>query len=59
AKQDTPQNGQQVLKFFDWALKSGQKFATELDYVPLPPATVSLIQAEWKKITDSSGKAVF
>jgi phosphate transport system substrate-binding protein len=59
AKQDKPQNGQQVLKFFDWALKNGQKFATELDYVPLPPATVSLIQAEWKKITDSSGKAVF
>jgi phosphate transport system substrate-binding protein len=45
AKQDKPQNG--------------QKSAAELDYVPLPPATVSLIQAEWKKITDASGKAVF
>jgi phosphate transport system substrate-binding protein len=59
AKQDKPQSGQQVLKFFDWALKNGQKSAAELDYVPLPPATVSLIQAEWKKITDASGKAVF
>lgn len=59
AKQDKPENGKQALRFFEWALKNGQKFAADLDYVALPPATVTLIQAEWKKITDASGKAVF
>jgi phosphate transport system substrate-binding protein len=48
-----------VFKFFDWALKNGSKSAVELDYVPMPAATVSLIEAEWKKVTDVSGKAVF
>ena len=38
AKQDKPQNAAEVLKFFDWAFKNGQKMADELDYVPLPDA---------------------
>ena len=59
AKPAKPESSREALKFFDWALKNGQKSASELEYVPLPPATVSLIQAEWKKITDASGKAVF
>ena len=28
--------GRGVIKFFDWAYKSGGKMAEELDYVPLP-----------------------
>ena len=59
AKSDKPAQSKEALKFFEWALKNGQKSAIELEYVPLPPVTVSLIQAEWKKITDASGKAVF
>ncbi|MGL4233861.1 MAG: phosphate ABC transporter substrate-binding protein PstS [Casimicrobium sp.] len=58
AKQPKPDAGREVLKFFDWALKNGAKSATELDYVPLPAATVALIQNEWKKISDESGKAL-
>jgi phosphate transport system substrate-binding protein len=58
-QQAKPETGKDVIKFFEWALKSGQKSAIELDYVPLPTATVSLIQAEWKKITDASGKAIY
>jgi phosphate transport system substrate-binding protein len=58
AKQDKPDAGRNVLKFFDWALKNGAKSATELDYVPLPAATIALIEAEWKKVTDGSGKAL-
>lgn len=58
AKQDKPEAGREVLKFFDWALKNGAKSATELDYVPLPTATVALIQSEWKKVTDGAGKAL-
>ncbi|MEQ1595006.1 MAG: phosphate ABC transporter substrate-binding protein PstS [Casimicrobium sp.] len=59
AKPAKVDSSREVLKFFDWALKNGGKSASELEYVPLPPATVSLIQAEWKKITDAGGKAVF
>ena len=59
AKPAKPESSREVLKFFDWALKNGQKSASELEYVPLPAATVSLIQTEWKKVTDASGKAVF
>jgi phosphate transport system substrate-binding protein len=59
AKQAKPEAGTAVIKFFDWALKNGQKSAAELDYVPLPAATVSLIQTEFKKIADEKGKALF
>jgi phosphate transport system substrate-binding protein len=59
AKQDKPDAGAATLKFFDWALKGGQKSAEELDYVPLPAATVTLIQSEFKKFQDKSGKALY
>jgi phosphate transport system substrate-binding protein len=59
AKPAKPEASREVLKFFDWALKNGGKSASELDYVPLPAATISLIQAEWKKVTDASGKTLF
>jgi phosphate transport system substrate-binding protein len=58
-QQAKPDAGKEVIKFFEWALKNGQKSAAELDYVPLPAATVALIQAEWKKVVDTSGKALF
>lgn len=59
AKPAKPEASREVLKFFDWAMKNGSKSAVELDYVPMPAATVTLIQGEWKKVTDASGKAVF
>jgi len=59
-KQDKPQNAAEVLKFYDWSFKNGQKMAEELDYVPLPPALVAMIQDAWKtQIKDASGKAVW
>ncbi len=59
-KQDKPQNAVEVLKFFDWALKNGQKMATELDYVPMPDAVNKIIADAWKaQIKDGSGKAVW
>ena len=53
--------GRAVLKFFDWAYKNGSAMATDLDYVPLPPATVKLIQDSWKaNLKDAtSGKAIW
>jgi phosphate transport system substrate-binding protein len=57
-KQDKPQNATEVLKFFDWSFKHGQKLADELDYVPLPENVTNLIEDAWKtQIKDASGKA--
>jgi len=41
----------EVLKFFDWAFKSGKQAATELDYVPLPDTLTADIRAKvWSQI---------
>jgi phosphate transport system substrate-binding protein len=52
-------NSAAALKFFDWAYKSGDKMAEELDYIPMPDNVVALSVAEWAKIKDSAGKPVF
>jgi phosphate transport system substrate-binding protein len=57
--QDKPESGREVLKFFEWSFKNGGKMAQELDYVPMPEAVVKEIQASWKSVKDSSGKAVY
>jgi phosphate transport system substrate-binding protein len=59
AKQDRPENGREVLKFFDWAFRNGQGMAGELDYVPMPDTVVKQVQGVWKGITDASGKALY
>ena len=58
--QAKPDNGREVLKFFDWAFKNGEKMADELDYVPMPAAVVKQIQDEWKKsLRDPQGKPIY
>ena len=53
-------NAVEVMKFFDWALKNGQKMATELDYVPMPDAVTKLIGESWKtQVKDASGKPLW
>ena len=34
--QKKPEQGTEVLKFFDWAYKTGAKQANDLDYASLP-----------------------
>jgi phosphate transport system substrate-binding protein len=58
-KQDKPATAATALKFFDWAYESGDKIAIDLDYVPMPDVVVKQVKAEWKKIQDASGKAVY
>ena len=53
-----PEKSAAVLKFFDWAYKSGGTLASELDYVPLPQTVVGLIHTAWKDVKDKSGKPV-
>lgn len=58
--QSKPENAKEVLKFFDWSFKNGAKMADELDYVPMPPPVVKMIQGNWKsQLKDTSGKAVY
>lgn len=50
----------EVLKFFNWAYKNGAASAAELDYVPLPAAVTSLVEASWKaNLKDAAGKAIY
>ena len=43
----------EVLKFFDWAFKSGKQAASELDYVPLPDTLTADIRAKvWSQINN-------
>jgi phosphate transport system substrate-binding protein len=57
-KQDKPQQAASALKFFDWAYANGDKMADDLDYVPVPEALENIIRAQWRKITDGSGKGI-
>jgi phosphate transport system substrate-binding protein len=52
--------GTEVLKFFEWAYKNGNKLTTDLDYAALPDSVVEQIRAAWKtNVKDSSGKALY
>jgi phosphate transport system substrate-binding protein len=52
--------GKEVLKFFDWSFKNGGAAAADLDYVPLPPSVVSLVQGAWKvQLKDAAGKGIY
>jgi phosphate transport system substrate-binding protein len=59
SRQEKPDSGREVLKFFEWAFRNGGKMAAELDYVPMPEPVVKQIQAAWKNVKDASGKAVY
>lgn len=43
---DTARSGN-VIKFFDWAFKSGGEIASNLDYIPLPAAVQDSVRAAW------------
>ena len=58
--QAKPEQGAEVMKFFDWAYKGGDDAAKGLDYVPLPDAVKNQIRATWKSsVKDASGKVVY
>ncbi len=57
--QDKPAQAAEVLKFFEWSYKNGDKLASELNYVPLPDSLVKQISAAWGNLKDSAGKPVY
>ncbi|RLJ36607.1 phosphate ABC transporter substrate-binding protein PstS [Acidovorax sp. 106] len=56
--QDKPVQAATSLKFFEWAYKSGDKTAEDLDYVPMPDAVKGIILKSWAGIQDAAGKAI-
>jgi len=56
---DKPQQAAEVMKFFDWAYKNGDKMALELDYVPMPDTIVKQVHQSWTQVKDGAGKAVW
>ncbi|MBP8232850.1 phosphate ABC transporter substrate-binding protein PstS [Rhizorhabdus sp.] len=51
--------GASVLKFFDWAYKSGDATAAQLDYVPLPAPVKALVRKQWLANVKAGGKPVY
>ena len=56
--QDDAAKAANVLKFFDWAYKTGDATASRLDYVPLPLAVKNMMRKQWLQIT-AGGKPVY
>ena len=57
--QEKPQQATQVMKFFEWAYKNGDKTADDLDYVPMPGTVKTQIEKQWAtEVKDGSGKVV-
>ena len=57
--QDKPTQAANALKFFEWAYTSGDKMASELEYVPLPEDVKKLVRSAWQNsIKDAAGKSV-
>jgi phosphate transport system substrate-binding protein len=57
--QDSVATGE-ALKFFAWAYSKGDKMAEDLDFVPMPPPVVAIIEKMWAaSIKDQSGKPLF
>jgi len=54
-KQDKPAQATTALKFFDWAYKSGDKTAIDLDYVPMPDSVKEVILKSWGEIREAAG----
>ena len=54
-KQDKPAQATTALKFFDWAYKSGDKTAVDLDYVPMPDSVKEVILKSWSEIREAAG----
>jgi phosphate transport system substrate-binding protein len=48
-----------VMRFFDWAYKSGGAVAEQLDYVQLPPTVQDSVRAAWRSQVSVDGRPVY
>ncbi len=58
--QANTEKGLAVMKFFDWAFTNGDKAATEMEYVPMPPGVENQIRAVWRaEVKGANGQAIW
>ncbi|MES2948481.1 MAG: phosphate ABC transporter substrate-binding protein PstS [Pseudomonadota bacterium] len=57
--QDKPDQAREIIKFFAWAFKEGDKSATESNYVPLTESTTRAVAALWQVVRDPTGKPIY
>jgi phosphate transport system substrate-binding protein len=49
-----------VMRFFDWAYKSGDKLATGLEYVPMPDSVAERVRVKWRTLVKGpNGQALY
>lgn len=48
-----------ALEFFAWAYAKGGDLAAQLDYVPMPPGVVKLVESTWQTKITSGGQPVW
>jgi len=48
-----------VMRFFDWAYKSGGAVAEQLGYVQLPAAVQDSVRAAWRSQVSVDGRPVY
>ena len=54
-----PARSANVIKFFDWAYKSGDSVASNLEYIPLPQAVKDSVRSAWhSEIKGPDGRPV-
>jgi len=59
-QQTNAATGASVLKFFDWAYKTGDGAAESLDYVPLPTPVKTLVRKAWvAEVRGPNGQPVY
>jgi phosphate transport system substrate-binding protein len=56
--QTDPAKATAMLKWFDWCYKHGGDMAKKLDYVPMPPSVVKLVEESWTKNIKVNGKPI-
>lgn len=56
---DNAERSRNVMKFFDWAFKNGDKLAQELEYIPIPSSVQDRIRAAWASEVKVNGEAVW
>ena len=57
-EQEKPMQASTARKFFEWAYKTGDKSAGDLDYVPMPDKVKEVVFKSWGDIKDKAGKPI-
>lgn len=57
--QKDPERARAMLRFFDWCYRHGAAIAEKLDYVPIPPNVVTIVEETWAREISSGGSPLW